>query len=91
MFVGHSIGMRFGEASSLVANGRKSILLFSNGHREEIEYIAKFFGVEIKKLENGLTSLGYRSKPNKYTIRDWSWSWINSITDWTDGITGGFH
>jgi hypothetical protein len=62
----HSILMRFGEALGLLSNGRNLILLFSKGDREEIEYITRIFGVDIKMMEDGLTYLCDRLKPNKY-------------------------
>jgi len=60
--------MRHGAKYGLVANGCKSTLRYSNGDREELEFIFGSFGVEIKKMEDGLTYPGFRLKLNKYRV-----------------------
>ena len=68
----HVIIKRFGENSSMIFNGNKSFLLYSNGEVMDIEYIHHLLRVGINKLEDSLTYLGYHLKLNIYKIRDWS-------------------
>lgn len=63
---------RYGVSYGLISTGNKSILIHSSGHMEEIEYIVRLFGMDILNLEEGFTYLGFRLKPNKYRVRDWS-------------------
>lgn len=58
---------------SLIKNGSKSTIYHSNGDMQDIGYIVNLFDVQTTPIWAGFTYLGFRLKPNIYTLRDWMW------------------
>ena len=62
--------LQVGRASRLLMIKHKSMILFGEGHMEDIEHIKNIFGVDAKSIGTGLKYLGFNIKPNNYIIKD---------------------
>lgn len=83
----------FGVASGLHSNGGKYTVLYFAGDMEDIEHIARTFGVTIAPLQNGIHYVGYNIKPCNCKNSDWRWL-INKckqkLSNWTQIFISGW-
>lgn len=80
----HYIFTRYGATSGLLTNNSKSTLYFSA--REAIEFITGIFRVSSTPLKYGISYLGYKLKPCRYSSMDWLWfadKYKQNISNWT--------